>query len=63
MYAIRSYYGGFRAVYIGIGMNVIVMAWVNLAMVKILRVIFPELQLFGASSFQIGHLEISYNFV
>ncbi len=54
---------GFRAVYIGIGMNVIVMAWVNLAMVKILRVIFPELQLFGASSFQIGHLEISSHLI
>src|SRR3972149_423241 len=29
---------GFRAVYIGIFMNAIVMAWVNLAMVKILKV-------------------------
>jgi Na+/proline symporter len=38
---------GFRAWYIGIGMNAVVMAWVNLAMVKILRVIFPELTLFG----------------
>ena len=38
---------GFRALYIGIGMNAIVMAWVNLAMVKIVRVMFPELTLFG----------------
>ncbi len=38
---------GFRALYIGIGMNAIVMAWVNLAMVKILRVMFPDLTLFG----------------
>jgi len=40
---------GFKAVYIGIGMNAIVMAWVNLAMVKILRVMFPELTFFGIS--------------
>ena len=38
---------GFRAVYIGIFMNAIVMAWVNLAMVKILKVIFPGLTFFG----------------
>ena len=40
---------GFRAIYIGIFMNVIVMAWVNLAMVKILTVIFPDLTFFGIS--------------
>lgn len=38
---------GFRAVYIGIFMNVIVIAWVNLAMVKILTVVFGELSFFG----------------
>ncbi|MCD4746532.1 MAG: Na+:solute symporter [Bacteroidales bacterium] len=38
---------GFRAVYIGIFMNMIVIAWVNLAMVKILEVMFPELMIFG----------------
>jgi len=38
---------GFRSVYIGIFMNVIVIAWVNLAMVKILKVIFPEMTFFG----------------
>ena len=40
---------GFRAIYIGIFMNAIVMAWVNLAMVKILQVMFPGLTLFGIS--------------
>jgi len=44
---------GFRAVYIGIFMNAIVIAWVNLAMVKILKVIFPDLTIFG-------HTEISF---
>ena len=38
---------GFRAVYLGIFMNVIVIGWVNLAMVKILYVIFPDLTFFG----------------
>lgn len=38
---------GFRAVYIGIIMNAVVMAWVNLAMVKILEVMFPDLTVFG----------------
>lgn len=38
---------GFRAVYIGIFMNVIVMAWVNLAMVKILAVMFPDITFLG----------------
>ncbi len=38
---------GFRAVYIGILMNAVVIAWVNLAMVKILKVMFPDLTIFG----------------
>lgn len=38
---------GFRAVYIGIFMNMIVIGWVNLAMVKILSVVFPEMTFFG----------------
>ncbi len=38
---------GFRALYIGVFMNAIVMAWVNLAMVKILQVMFPGLTVFG----------------
>ena len=50
---------GFRAVYIGIFMNVIVMAWVNLAMVKILTVMFPGLTMFGHSSFNILGIEFS----
>jgi len=38
---------GFRAIYIGVFMNMIVIAWVNLAMVKILQVMFPDLLFFG----------------
>jgi solute:Na+ symporter, SSS family len=44
---------GFKAIYIGVGMNAVVMAWVNLAMVKILRVMFPELTLFGLEEIRI----------
>ncbi len=42
---------GFRAIYIGVIMNAVVMAWVNLAMVKILQVMFPDLTLFGYQEF------------
>ncbi|MFP4061111.1 MAG: sodium:solute symporter family transporter, partial [Bacteroidales bacterium] len=38
---------GFRAIYIGIFMNVIVIAWVNLAMVKIISVLFPDITFLG----------------
>lgn len=42
---------GFRAVYIGIFMNTIVIAWVNLAMVKILKVMFPDFTVLGEQEF------------
>ncbi|PLX03534.1 MAG: sodium:proline symporter [Marinilabiliales bacterium] len=50
---------GFRAIYIGIFMNVIVIGWVNLAMVKILSVMFPNFQFFGLESISILGLEFS----
>lgn len=50
---------GFRAVYIGVFMNAVVMAWVNLAMVKILKVMFPELAFFGHSQFELLGISIS----
>lgn len=40
---------GFRAIYLGLFMNIIIMGWVNLAMVKILSVIFPHTTFFGLS--------------
>jgi hypothetical protein len=36
---------GFRALYLGLPINCIILGWVNLAMVKILLVIFPDLHL------------------
>ncbi len=50
---------GFRAVYIGIFMNAIVMAWVNLAMVKILQVMFPDLTLFGYAGITLAGIHFS----
>lgn len=50
---------GFRAVYIGIMMNAVVMAWVNLAMVKILQVMFPDLTLWGIQ--QVSFLGINFS--
>lgn len=50
---------GFKAVYIGIFMNVIVMAWVNLAMVKILEVIFPDFAFFKINELDILGINMS----
>ena len=38
---------GFRALYLGLPINCIILGWVNLAMVKILLIIFPGLSLAG----------------
>ena len=38
---------GFRAVYLGLIMNLVIMGWVNLAMVKIISVMFPGVTFFG----------------
>ncbi len=35
---------GFKAIYFGVLMNCVVMGWVNLAMLKILAVLFPEVE-------------------
>ncbi len=50
---------GFRAIYIGVFMNVIVIGWVNLAMVKILSVMFPEITFFGITEANILGITLS----
>ncbi|MBN1337683.1 MAG: Na+:solute symporter [Bacteroidales bacterium] len=50
---------GFRSLYIGVFMNIIVIAWVNLAMVKILAVMFPDLLFFGYDNVRWAGLEFS----
>jgi SSS family solute:Na+ symporter len=49
---------GIKAIYFGLLLNVIIMAWVTLAMETIMRVLFPEITLFGQASFMILGLEI-----
>lgn len=44
---------GFRAIYLGLLMNIVIMGWVNLAMVKILTVMFPDLTFFGLNGVSI----------
>ncbi|MFO8054113.1 MAG: sodium:solute symporter family protein, partial [Bacteroidales bacterium] len=50
---------GLRAVYIGIFMNMIVIAWVNLAMVKIVTVMFPDVSFFGIKGLEILGIHFS----
>lgn len=50
---------GLRAVYIGLFMNVIVIAWVNLAMVKIVGVMLPKVTFFGVEELNIAGFHFS----
>jgi solute:Na+ symporter, SSS family len=50
---------GFRALYIGLVMNIVVIGWVNLALEKIIRVLFPGLTFFGIEHISIIGFEFS----
>ena len=50
---------GFRALYLGLFMNLIIMGWVNLAMERILTVMFPGLTFFGAAGISFLGFEFS----
>ena len=50
---------GIKALYFGLLMNVIIIGWVSLAMETVIEVLFPELTLFGRSSFNILGFELS----
>lgn len=54
-----SFLRGFRAIYIGIFMNMVVLAWVNLAMVKILSVMFPQLTFLGITEVSVMGITLS----
>lgn len=54
-----KYLRGGRAIYIGIIMNMIVLGWVNLAMVKILSVVFPELTFLGIQELSVPGFQFS----
>jgi solute:Na+ symporter, SSS family len=49
---------GIKALYFGLLLNVIIMAWVTLAMETIMKVLFPGITLFGQESFNMLGLEI-----
>lgn len=49
---------GIKALYFGLLLNVIIMAWVTLAMETIMKVLFPDVTLFGHTSFTLIGLEI-----
>jgi len=48
-----------KAVYFGLLMNCIIIGWVSLAMETVLKVLFPQLTLFGHASFNVLGLEMS----
>lgn len=50
---------GLRAVYIGIFMNIIVIAWVNLAMVKIVSVMLPDVTFLGLDGIDFAGIHFS----
>lgn len=50
---------GFRALYLGLFMNIVIIGWVNLAMVKILSVMFPDLTFFGINKISVFGFEFS----
>jgi len=50
---------GIKAVYFGLAMNVVIVGWVSLAMETVIKVLFPDLTLFGQASFMITGLEVS----
>ena len=45
---------GVKAIYFGLFMNCVVIGWVALAMETVLSVLFPDLALFGRTSFALG---------
>ncbi len=50
---------GIKAVYFGLLINAIIIGWVNLAMEKVMRVLFPDLTLFGQASFSMAGFDFS----
>ncbi len=50
---------GFRAIYLGLFMNIVIIGWVNLAMVKVLRVMFPDFTFFGLQELTVAGLTFS----
>ena len=54
---------GIKAVYFGLLINAVIIGWVNLAMEKVMRVLFPTFTLFGQASFDVAGLTFSAHLV
>ena len=50
---------GIKAIYFGLVMNVLIIGWVALAMETIVEVLFPDLTIFGQTSFSLLGIECS----
>ena len=50
---------GIKAGYFGLLLNVVIIGWVSLAMETVIRILLPDLTLFGRTSFSIGPIVIS----
>ena len=53
---------GIKSVYFGLVMNAAIIGWVTLAMESVISVLFPEMTLFGQTSFRLLGLEVSAAF-
>ncbi len=58
-----SWLRGIKAVYFGLLLNVVIIGWVSLAMETVLRVLFPELTLFGQTEFSFAGTSVSAAFI
>lgn len=54
---------GIKAVYFGLFINVIIIGWVSLAMETVIDVLFPNLTLFGRTSFTLLGIELSASLI
>ena len=50
---------GIKAVYFGLLLNVVIIGWVSLAMETAIKVLWPDLTIFGQTAFVIGNFTIS----
>jgi Na+/proline symporter len=54
---------GIKAIYFGLLLNCIIMGWVSLAMETVIRILFPDLTLFGQSTFNILGAEMNASLI
>ncbi len=54
---------GIKAVYFGLLLNIVIIGWVSLAMETVIRVLLPNLTVFGQTSFSVAGVTISSSLV